>query len=86
MKVTPSSKVVGDLANFMVANDLNEHSLVERAGDLSFPTSVVEFMQARAAPECMLCYGIYASICLHAALMMLDAQRVASTVPCFPPR
>lgn len=47
VKVTPSSKVVGDLANFMVANDLDEHSLVERAEDLSFPTSVVEFMQVR---------------------------------------
>ena len=49
VKVTPSSKVVGDLANFMVANGLDEHSLVEKAQDLSFPTSVVEFMQARAA-------------------------------------
>jgi pyruvate carboxylase len=50
VKVTPSSKVVGDLANFMVSNGLDEHSLVERAGDLSFPTSVVEFMQARRSP------------------------------------
>lgn len=46
LQVTPSSKVVGDLANFMVANSLDEHSLVERAEELSFPTSVVEFMQA----------------------------------------
>jgi hypothetical protein len=45
VKVTPSSKVVGDLANFMVTNSLNEHTLVERAGELSFPKSVVEFMQ-----------------------------------------
>jgi pyruvate carboxylase len=29
----------------MVQNDLDEHSLVERAETLSFPASVVEFMQ-----------------------------------------
>ncbi|WIA32059.1 hypothetical protein OEZ86_002911 [Tetradesmus obliquus] len=45
VKVTPSSKVVGDLAQFMVQNDLDEHSLVEKADTLSFPGSVVEFMQ-----------------------------------------
>ena len=45
VKVTPSSKVVGDLAQFMVQNDLDEHSVVERAEQLSFPGSVVEFMQ-----------------------------------------
>eukprot|EP00878_Enallax_costatus_P025480 GHUV01027260.1.p1 GENE.GHUV01027260.1~~GHUV01027260.1.p1 ORF type:complete len:380 (+),score=161.84 GHUV01027260.1:249-1388(+) len=45
VKVTPSSKVVGDLAQFMVQNDLDEHSLVEKADTLSFPASVVEFMQ-----------------------------------------
>jgi pyruvate carboxylase len=45
MQVTPSSKVVGDLAQFMVQNDLDEHSLVEKADTLSFPGSVVEFMQ-----------------------------------------
>lgn len=45
VKVTPSSKVVGDLAQFMVQNDLDEHSVVEKAGELSFPGSVVEFMQ-----------------------------------------
>ncbi|CAG9460796.1 unnamed protein product [Pedinophyceae sp. YPF-701] len=45
VKVTPSSKVVGDLAQFMVQNDLDEHTVVERAEELSFPGSVVEFMQ-----------------------------------------
>lgn len=44
-QVTPSSKVVGDLAQFMVQNDLDEHSLLEKADTLSFPASVVEFMQ-----------------------------------------
>lgn len=45
IKVTPSSKVVGDLAAFMVQNDLSAKDVEERADDLSFPTSVVEFMQ-----------------------------------------
>ena len=45
IKVTPSSKVVGDFAQFMVQNDLDEHQVFERAETLSFPRSVVEFFQ-----------------------------------------
>eukprot|EP00967_Tisochrysis_lutea_P014255 scaffold16009_cov24-Tisochrysis_lutea.AAC.1 len=41
LQVTPSSKVVGDLAQFMVQNDLDETSLVAKAAELSFPSSVV---------------------------------------------
>ena len=43
--MTPSSKVVGDLAQFMVSNSLDEHSLVAQAESLSLPSSVVEFLQ-----------------------------------------
>ncbi|GMT10714.1 hypothetical protein PFISCL1PPCAC_2011, partial [Pristionchus fissidentatus] len=45
IKVTPSSKIVGDLAQFMVQNNLTKETLVDRAEDLSFPKSTVEFMQ-----------------------------------------
>lgn len=45
IKVTPSSKMVGDLAQFMVQNDLTRETLLERAEDLSFPNSVIEYMQ-----------------------------------------
>lgn len=45
VKVTPSSKVVGDLAQFMVSNKLTAKDVIERASTLSFPTSVVEFFQ-----------------------------------------
>lgn len=45
IKVTPSSKVVGDLAQFMVQNDLSEKDVLERAETLSFPSSVVEYFQ-----------------------------------------
>lgn len=45
IKVTPSSKVVGDLAQFMVQNKLTSKDVEDRAEELSFPSSVVEFMQ-----------------------------------------
>lgn len=45
IKVTPSSKVVGDLAQFMVQNELTEEEVIEKADSLSFPGSVVEYFQ-----------------------------------------
>jgi pyruvate carboxylase len=45
VKVTPSSKVVGDLALFMVQNGLDKDGLEQKADGLNFPTSVVEFFQ-----------------------------------------
>ncbi|OMJ21268.1 Pyruvate carboxylase [Smittium culicis] len=45
VKVTPSSKVVGDFAQFMVSNNLTPELVAEKASTLSFPTSVVEFFQ-----------------------------------------
>ncbi|XP_071505302.1 pyruvate carboxylase, mitochondrial-like [Diadema antillarum] len=45
IKVTPSSKVVGDLAQFMVQNNLTAEQVEEKADELSFPSSVVEFLQ-----------------------------------------
>ncbi len=44
-KVTPSSKVVGDLAQFMVAQDLDATSILEQADSLAFPASVVEYLR-----------------------------------------
>ena len=43
IKVTPSSKMVGDLAIFMVQNDLTPDNIVERGKNLSFPDSVVSY-------------------------------------------
>ncbi|XP_076240366.1 pyruvate carboxylase isoform X3 [Calliopsis andreniformis] len=45
IKVTPSSKVVGDLAQFMVQNKLSSEDVLNKAEELSFPKSVVEFLQ-----------------------------------------
>ena len=47
VKVTPSSKVVGDLALFMVQNELDGISVVEQAEKLDFPDSVISFMNGR---------------------------------------
>ncbi|KAJ3345144.1 pyruvate carboxylase [Entophlyctis luteolus] len=44
-KVTPSSKVVGDFAQFMVSQKLDEAAVLERAEKLNFPSSVVEYFQ-----------------------------------------
>ncbi|KOY82546.1 pyruvate carboxylase [Lysinibacillus macroides] len=45
VKVTPSSKVVGDMALFMVQNDLDEHTVLTRGQTIDFPDSVIEFFQ-----------------------------------------
>ncbi|KAF2221385.1 pyruvate carboxylase [Elsinoe ampelina] len=45
VKVTPTSKVVGDLAQFMVANGLSHDDVIEKAGELDFPSSVLEFFE-----------------------------------------
>lgn len=43
IKVTPSSKVVGDLAIFMVKNKLNKNNIITEGKNLSFPDSVVDY-------------------------------------------
>ena len=45
VKVTPSSKVVGDLALFMVTNGLSAEDILGGQTPLHFPQSVVEMMQ-----------------------------------------
>ncbi len=44
-KVTPSSKVVGDMALFMVSNDLTPEDVYERGESLAFPESVESFLR-----------------------------------------
>ncbi|CUM67218.1 uncharacterized protein PRCAT00004911001 [Priceomyces carsonii] len=45
VKVTPTSKVVGDLAQFMVSNNLTAEDVNKLAGELDFPHSVLDFME-----------------------------------------
>eukprot|EP00529_Nitzschia_sp_RCC80_P007886 CAMPEP_0113468682 /NCGR_PEP_ID=MMETSP0014_2-20120614/15488_1 /TAXON_ID=2857 /ORGANISM="Nitzschia sp." /LENGTH=1244 /DNA_ID=CAMNT_0000361093 /DNA_START=144 /DNA_END=3878 /DNA_ORIENTATION=- /assembly_acc=CAM_ASM_000159 len=44
-KVTPSSKVVGDLAQFMVAQNLDPKDILDQADILAFPDSVVNYLR-----------------------------------------
>ena len=45
VKVTPSSKMVGDLAIFMVQNELTPENILEKGADLSYPDSVVSYFK-----------------------------------------
>jgi pyruvate carboxylase len=47
IKVTPTSKVVGDMALFMVANNLTPRDVLEGDRDLAFPESVVELFEGK---------------------------------------
>lgn len=47
IKVTPTSKVVGDMALFMVGNNLTAQEVVEGKRELAFPESVVELFEGR---------------------------------------
>ena len=45
VKVTPSSKVVGDMAMFMTANGLTKDDILNNGGLLSFPDSIKNLMR-----------------------------------------
>ena len=47
VKVTPTSKVVGDMALFMVGNNLTPDDVLDGKRELAFPESVVEFFEGR---------------------------------------
>jgi len=45
VKVTPSSKIVGDMAMFMIQNNLEPDDVYARGQDLAFPQGVVDFFK-----------------------------------------
>ncbi len=47
VKVTPTSKVVGDMALFLVANNLRPEDCLDPERELAFPESVVELFEGR---------------------------------------
>ncbi|MCB0755494.1 MAG: pyruvate carboxylase, partial [Flavobacteriales bacterium] len=47
IKVTPSSKVVGDMALYLVSNGLTIEDVMEKGDTISFPESVVDFFMGR---------------------------------------
>lgn len=45
IKVTPSSKVVGDMAQYLISNNLTIKDVIEKGDTLSFPQSVIGFFK-----------------------------------------
>jgi len=47
VKVTPTSKAVGDMALFLIANEMSVDQLMQSERDLSFPDSVIDLLAGR---------------------------------------
>ena len=47
VKVTPTSKVVGDMTLFMIANNLTPKQVLDPKREIAFPESVVEFFEGK---------------------------------------
>ncbi|MCZ2342518.1 MAG: pyruvate carboxylase [Bacteroidales bacterium] len=47
VKVTPTSKVVGDMALFMLANGLTPADVLDSSREIAFPESVIEFFEGK---------------------------------------
>lgn len=47
VKVTPTSKAVGDMALFMVANEMTIDDVLDDQRDVAFPSSVIDLMMGR---------------------------------------
>src|SRR5690606_35652636 len=45
IKVTPSSKVVGDMAQYLVSNNLTIEDVLQKGENISFPESVKNFFR-----------------------------------------
>ena len=45
VKVTPSSKVVGDMAMYLTANDFTAQEVLEKSETMAFPESVINFFK-----------------------------------------
>ena len=45
VKVTPSSKAVGDMAIFMVQNDLTPENILKKGQGIDFPDSIVSYFE-----------------------------------------
>lgn len=45
VKVTPSSKIVGDMAMFMIQNNLSREDVFARGHELTFPQGVIDFFK-----------------------------------------
>jgi pyruvate carboxylase len=81
VKVTPSSKVVGDLALFMVTNNLSGSDLLNPRTPLSFPRSVVEMMQGMLGEPQGGWPKVFQEAVLNSARATAIAGRPGETMP-----
>ncbi len=47
VKVTPTSKAVGDLALFLIANEMSPQEILEAGRELAFPQSVIDLLKGK---------------------------------------
>ena len=47
VKVTPSSKIVGDMALYMIANDLSKEDVLDPKKEISFRLQSLNFLKGR---------------------------------------
>jgi pyruvate carboxylase len=81
VKVTPSSKVVGDMALFMVTNGLTPLDILSPDKKLSFPKSVVEMMQGHLGYPAEGWPKVLQKIVLNSAKATAIKGRVSAKLP-----
>lgn len=79
VKVTPSSKVVGDLALFMTANNLSKEDVLDVRQNHSFPASVIGFLKG----ELGIPYGGFPED-IKAAVLINEKEKVSSQANILP--
>lgn len=76
VKVTPSSKMVGDLAIFMVQNRLTPENILEKGEALTFPDSVVSYFKGMMGqPE-----GGFPPELQNQVLLIIEAMKMETSV------
>lgn len=76
VKVTPSSKMVGDLAIFMVQNRLTPENILEKGEALTFPDSVVSYFKGMMGqPE-----GGFPPELQKLVLLIIEAMKMETSV------
>src|SRR5690606_26636318 len=79
VKVTPSSKVVGDMALFMTANNLGAEDVLDESKHLSFPASVIGFFKGELGVP----YGGFPDKLKH-IILRNEAQAVSTNAQILP--
>lgn len=75
VKVTPSSKVVGDMALFMTANGLTQEDVLQEDNNLAFPSSVIGFLKG----DLGIPYGGFPDSILKSVLKTSEKQQASQS-------